>query len=253
MANEAVVQAGVPAPAATGLSQVERVVDTFVAPTKTFTDILRSASWWLPFVLMVLTSVGFVVSVDRQVGFDRVYDNILRESPKQEDRMNQLAPDARAQQVAIAVKFTRIISYTSPVTILAALALYALILWAAFNFGLGATTRYSQVLAVAMYAALPGMLLAILTILTVSFGGNVDAFNINNPVGTNLGYYLPDTSLWLKALLARLDILKLWTLALEVIGMAVIAKKSITQSAVIVGGFWLLVTLISVGYAAMQS
>ena len=38
------------------LSQAERVVDTFVAPRKTFTDIRRSASWWLPFVLMVLSS-----------------------------------------------------------------------------------------------------------------------------------------------------------------------------------------------------
>ena len=37
----------------TGLSQVERVVDTFVAPSKTFTDILRSTSWWLPFLLLV--------------------------------------------------------------------------------------------------------------------------------------------------------------------------------------------------------
>ena len=30
------------------LSQTERVVDTFLAPTKTFADVLRSASWWLP-------------------------------------------------------------------------------------------------------------------------------------------------------------------------------------------------------------
>jgi hypothetical protein len=28
-----------------GLSQVERVVDTFIAPTKTFTDILRNTTW----------------------------------------------------------------------------------------------------------------------------------------------------------------------------------------------------------------
>ena len=33
---------------AAGLSQVERVVDTFIAPSKTITDILRSTSWWLP-------------------------------------------------------------------------------------------------------------------------------------------------------------------------------------------------------------
>jgi hypothetical protein len=253
MSNEAVVNVGEPVPATAGLSQIERVVDTFVAPTKTFKDILRSASWWLPFVLILVTSIGFVVSVDRQVGFDRVYDNILRDSPKAQDQLNQLTPEARAQRVAIAVKFTKGISYASPVVILIVIGIYSLILWAAFNFGLGATTSYPQVFAVVMYAGLPGMLLAILTILTVSFGSNVDAFNINNPVGTNLAYYMPDASLWLKALLGRLDILKLWTLALETLGMAVIAKKSITQSALIVGGFWLLVTVVSVGYAAMQS
>ena len=33
------------------LSQAERVVDTFIAPSKTFTDILRSSSWWLPWLI----------------------------------------------------------------------------------------------------------------------------------------------------------------------------------------------------------
>ena len=36
------------AEASTPLTQVERVVDTFIAPAKTFHDILRSASGWLP-------------------------------------------------------------------------------------------------------------------------------------------------------------------------------------------------------------
>jgi len=253
MSNEAVINVGAPVPAATGLSQVERVVDTFVAPSKTFADILRSASWWLPFALMILTSLGFAISVDREVGFDRVYANILRESPKAEDQLNQLAPDVRAQRISIASKFTKGITFAFPITILLVVAIYSLILWAAFNFGLGATTKYSQVFAVVMYAGLPGILLAILVILTLSFGSNADAFSISNPVGTNLAYYLPDASPGLKALLARLDILKLWTLALETIGMSVIAKKTITQSAVIVVGLWALFTLVGAGYAAMFS
>ena len=43
------------------LSQMERVIDTFVAPSKTFHDILRSASWWLPWLLGVLVTLGFSV------------------------------------------------------------------------------------------------------------------------------------------------------------------------------------------------
>jgi hypothetical protein len=50
-----------------GLSQVERVVDTFIAPTKTFTDILRSTSWWLPFLLAVVVSLGVTYAIDKQV------------------------------------------------------------------------------------------------------------------------------------------------------------------------------------------
>ena len=34
-------------PETQSLSEVERVIDTFVAPSKTFTDIRRNASWWM--------------------------------------------------------------------------------------------------------------------------------------------------------------------------------------------------------------
>ncbi len=51
-----------------GLSQVERVVDTFIAPSKTFTDILRSTSWWLPFLLAVVVSIGVTFAIDKSGG-----------------------------------------------------------------------------------------------------------------------------------------------------------------------------------------
>jgi ABC-type uncharacterized transport system permease subunit len=54
------------------LTQVERVVDTFIAPSKTFTDILRSTSWWLPFVLMLIVTVASTITIDKKIGFDRV-------------------------------------------------------------------------------------------------------------------------------------------------------------------------------------
>ena len=41
--NDAAVVGGLGEP---GLSEVERVVDTFVAPSKTFADIGRSSKWW---------------------------------------------------------------------------------------------------------------------------------------------------------------------------------------------------------------
>ncbi|HEY6377304.1 MAG TPA: YIP1 family protein, partial [Edaphobacter sp.] len=127
-----------------GLSEVERVVDTFIAPSKTFTDILRSASWWLPFLLMVLVTLGTTVVVDKQVGFDRVAENQIHQNPKQEERLANLTPEQRASQMAISAKITRYFTYGAFLLILAFVAIAALLYWASFNFGLGAQTTYGQ-------------------------------------------------------------------------------------------------------------
>jgi hypothetical protein len=233
-------------PTASGLSEIERVVDAFVAPSKTFTDILRSAAWWMPFILLLLFGTASTFVVQREVGFDRVYMNSLHSSPNQEDQINNMPADQKAHAIDLGTKLTTYISYAAPVIVVIFLAIYSLILWAAFNFGLGAQTTFSQVFAVSFYAALPYLVINILIIATVYFGGNAEAYNYKNPVGTNIAYYLPDASGWLKGLLSSFDIIKLWAVLLQVIGMAIIAKKSIAQSAVIVGIFWLIGVIVGV-------
>jgi hypothetical protein len=233
-------------PNASGLSEIERVVDIFVAPSKTFADILRSAAWWMPFILLVLFGTASTFVVQREVGFDRVYMNSLHASPTQEDRINNLPPDQKAHAIDLGTKITTYISYAAPVLVVIILAIYSLILWAAFNFGLGAQTTFGQVFAVSFYAALPYLILNVLIIATVQFGGNAEAYNYKNPVGTNPAYYLPDAAGWLKGLLGAFDIIKLWSVVLQVLGMAIIAKKTITQSAVIVGILWLFGVLLAI-------
>jgi hypothetical protein len=253
MSNEAVMNVGAPVPAATGLSQVERVMNTFVAPSKTFGDILRSSSWWLPFLLLTVFGLATGYVEGKQVGFDRIYENRLAQSPKQQDALNQLPPDQKAARMAMSAKVTAGITYAFPVVLVIIFAIYALMLWGTFNFVLGANTTYSQCFAVAWYAALPFLVRSLLTIVFLYFGGNSESFLQDNPVGTNLGYYLTDAAPWLKALLSALDLVQLWSLALAILGMAIVAKKSIMQSALVVGGFWLLGVLLAVGGAAIAS
>ena len=248
MTNDVAAEAGL-APAITRLSEVERVLDTFVAPSKTFTDILRSASWWLPFVLLVIFSVAVGISVQKDVGFERAYTNQLHNSPSQEDRINQLPPDQKARAIATGGKITEGITFAFPVLLAIGFAIYSLILWAGFNFGLGAQTRFAQVFAVTWYAALPYLLRSILTVITLHFGGNPEAYDYNNPVGTNPAFFLPDAGAGTKALLGSFDLIKLWSLALQVIGMAIIAKKTIAQSAVIVVGWFVLSIAFAAGIA----
>ncbi len=241
-------------PGTPGLSQVERVVDTYVAPSKTFADILRGhTSWWLPFLLLVLGSTAVGLTVQKQVGFERAYLNSLHQSPTQEDRINQMPPDQKAKTLAISAKITAGFTFGFPVVLLLGFALYALIMWAAFNFGLGAQTTFGQVYAVTWYAALPYLVTTLLTIITLCFGNNAEAYDYRNPVGTNLAFYLADAGPAVKALLGSLDIVKLWSLFLQVIGMSIIARKSMGASALIVVGWFVLTVALSAGAAAMFS
>ena len=44
-----------PSPSSTAvappMSEGARIINTFIAPSKTFTDLRRSAAWWAPFLL----------------------------------------------------------------------------------------------------------------------------------------------------------------------------------------------------------
>lgn len=236
-----------------GLSQVERVVDTFVAPSKTFTDILRSASWWLPFVLLVLVTFGTVAVVDRQVGFERVAENQIHQSPKQEESVAALTPEQRATRLRAMAKGYKYSSYGSFLFILAFVAIAALVYWASFNFGLGANTTYGQMFAVWMYASLPKLLMGLLTIVTLMFGNSAESYDMRNPVGTNPAYFMPDASPVVKAALGFFDVIGIWQLILLVIGTAIVAKVSRGKAASVVVGWWVLGLLVSVGIAAFTS
>jgi hypothetical protein len=245
--SDAVVEQG------TGLSEVERVVDVFVAPSKTFTDILRSARWWLPFVVMVLLGLITTVVVDRQVGFARVAENQIHQSPKQEDAFNSLTPEqktARLQGMAKGYKFS---SYASFVFVLIFVAIGALLYWASFNFGLGARTTYGQMFAVWMYASLPRLITGVLAIVLLMAGVNTDSYNLQNPVGTNLAYYMPDAAPWLRTVLSFFDVIGLWVLVLLVIGTAIVAKVQRGKAAIVVIGWWLFGLIVMTGIAVASS
>jgi hypothetical protein len=240
-------------PLGPGLSQVERVVDTFIAPSKTFTDILRSTSWWLPFLLLVLVTLGTTVVVEKQVGWGRVAENQIHDNPKQEEALANLTPEQRASRMQLTASIYRYTSYGSFAFILVFVAIFALIYWASFNFGLGAKTTFGQMFAVCMYASLPRLLTGLLTILTLLFGNSADSYDMKNPVGTNLAYFMPDSGPALKAALSFFDLIGLWQLVLLVIGTAIVAKVSTGKAAAVVVGWWVLGMLISVAIAAATS
>lgn len=236
-----------------GLGEMERVVNVFVAPAKTFTDILRSASWWLPFVLMLLITLGTTVAVDKQVGFARVAENQIHQNPKQEERFNNLTPEQKTAQLQGMEKAYRYSSYGSFLFILVFVAIGGLLYWASFNFGLGTRTTYGQMFAVWMYASLPRLISGLLALVLLMAGVNTDNYNLQNPVGTNLAYYMPDAAPWLRVILSFFDVIGLWVLALLIIGTSIVAKVSRGKAATVVLGWWLVGLIVMTCIAAATS
>ncbi len=45
------------------LSEGARIINTFIAPSKTFTDLRRNASWWGPWLLISIFGLIFIYSI----------------------------------------------------------------------------------------------------------------------------------------------------------------------------------------------
>ena len=241
--TDSVVPAGEP------LSQVERVVDAFVAPSKTFTDILRSTSWWMPFVIMAIVMMAATFAIDKKVTFEAVAQQQMTKTEASAERFQAMPPDQRDHAIKTTAMITRYSNYCGFAIILIFVSLEALVFWASFNFGLGAKTTFGQIFAVIMYAGMPRMFISLLTVVLLYAGVGVDNFDIQNPVGTNIGYFIQDHPA-LRMAGSFFDVFGLWSLVLLVIGMAIISRKSIGQSAAVVVGWWFLGLLLLTGVAA---
>ena len=247
---EAVIQ---PESSAKPLGQGQRVVDVFVAPSKTFTDILRSSSWWFPWLIGLVLSVAVGMAIQQKIGWDKLYDNVLRQtSAAQQEKMEQMPAEQQAKVRGVSIAFTKYAVFLGPILGLVVAVIIAAVLLATLNFGFGARAKFGQLFAAWYYAGLPMAIKWLLAVVTIYAGADPDAFNIKNPVGTNIGYYLPlDMPKWLIALATSIDIFTIWTLILLTIGCSIIGKISRGKAATAVWGWWILIVLVGAGWAAI--
>lgn len=239
------------APPVTGLSETQRVVNSFTAPTTTFRDLRRKATFWGPLIIMIVVSIGFSFAVQQKIGWGQVYENVLSQSPAQAAKIDAL-PNA-ASVKAISAKVTAIVSYVYVIPVLIITAIFALLLWVTVNFGFGGTAKYGQIYAVSFYANLVVEIKYILAIIAIFAGLAPDSFFIKNPLGSNIGYYLgSDTPLWLRSLCTHIDIFEIWALVLTVIGVSIVAKVSRGKAATVVVGWWIIIILIGAAAAALK-
>lgn len=247
MAAAPVLPAPTPPPEPAPLSEGARIIDTFIAPTKTFTDLRRSAAWWAPFLIMIAVAILFAYGIGQKIGYGKAAENVLQTRPKQWDRIQNLKPEERENVMQRAEKQTMVITYIFPLINLILLLIVAGVLLATFKFAANADVSYKVALAIVMYASLPGVLKYLLATVAVFAGLSPDAFNLQNPLATNLGVlFTPTDNPVFYALGSMVDIFVIWTLGLTAIGFTCVSKvKRGTALAIVFG--WYIAFMILVG------
>lgn len=234
-----------------GLSQIERVVDTFIAPTKTFEDIRdKSQSWWLPFVLTIAVAYLFFALVTVKVGWPQVVDNMMNADQKTQERLAQAPPEARANAVKLTLIITQVTVWATPVIAFVATLLGSLVLWGTINFVFGGKSKFWHIVCVWMFAGLPGLIKLFLGTVML-FVTAPDMFNLKNFAPTNLGAFLPtDANKFLMVIATKLDITDIWGMVLLSIGLAIIAKVPRSSGYIAVFGWWFVILLLGLAGAA---
>lgn len=237
-------------PAAEGLTQWQRVADTFMAPSKTFEDIQRgNRSWWLPLIISALAGYLLFAAVSQKIGMQTVVDNQVRLSPKAQERMAQQTPEQRETGNKFALGFTEGLFLGGPLIGLVAVAVLSAVMLGTINFIFGGRAKYSSVFAVYYYAYLPMVVKVLLGIVVIFAGIAPESFNVKNFAPTNLGAFLDpiDTNKALYALATSLDAVTIWFLVLLSIGLATVAGVKRSSGYIAVFGWWVIVVLVGAG------
>jgi hypothetical protein len=241
------------AEATPGLSQWQRIANTFTAPSKTFDDIKRgNKSWWMPFIIIVLVGYLLFAAVNAKIGMATVVENQIKLDPKTEERMAAVPADQRETQMKISEKVTQGVFIANPLLVLAGLAVMTVGLWGTINFVFGGKATYGDVFVVWMYATLPTIVKTLLGVVVIYAGAAAESFNIKNFAPTNPGAFLNpvETNKALYSLASSLDVVTIWSLALLGIGTAIVAGVKRSSGYIAVFGWWAIFVLIGVGWAA---
>ena len=237
-----------------GLTQLQRVTNTFTAPSKTFEDIKRgNKSWWMPWIIMAVVGYLFFAVVVNKVGMQQVVDNQIHLNPSQEEKLEQAPPEQRAMSQKISLYATEGIFAASPLLVLAGLALMSLGLMGTINFGFGGRAKFGSIFSMWMYASLPSIVKTLLGIIVIFAGTAPESFNIKNFAPTNIGAFLnpADTGKVLSALASSIDVVTIWTLVLLSIGTATVAGTKRGSGYMAVFGWWVIFVLIGAGIAVV--
>ena len=242
------------------LGPLSRLTGTLLSPGETFVDVNRKPTWLAPMIIGVITIIASSLFLTWRVHPN--WDEIIRNQVKKRmEKSNQSIPEDQLQQQ---INIGKTIAKFYPIIGAIFMPIIYVVVGGIFALGMmliQAKTTFKKILSVVSWTfAAMGLLGAIVMMASLMVRDeeglrNIDPTQASGIVPTNLAVFLAsDASPVIKAIAGSLDVFSIWTLILLSIGFAAIAgSKKITtgKTATVVFGFWLVLVVVKVGWAAM--
>lgn len=229
------------------MSSAQRILAIFYAPVKTMEDIAREPHYYLCWLVQIAAALFLNWTVLHRIGAETIILQALAKRPN--------APHLTAAQLAQQAHITSMsMMIMSPVMVLLSLVILGGLFYAIEYFFLGQPIRFKPVMSMVTHAMLPMSLYALLCSLVLFLTPDPASLPMSNFLASNPGYFFSasGTSPVLMALLQRLDVFPIWTVALLGLGTAKVSvnvKVSTGMKAAF--GVWILWVLLAVGAAAV--
>jgi hypothetical protein len=232
------------------MSAVGRIVNTFVEPKAAFADIAARPSWLVPMALLVAITVVYMFAFSSRVGWERFMRQQIESSPKTQN----LPAEERERLIVMQAKYagpfgTAMAVIATPVSMLVTAGMLMFI----FTTVLGGAVKFRQALGVTSYASLPH-LVATGAAMLVLYVKDPSDFDLGNPAGFNIGFYLDPHAVpaWLVSLGTSIDVFSLWVILLLATGMSAATRKPWKTSLLGVAAPWAVFVLLKVAWAAIR-
>lgn len=220
-----------------------RPLGVLVSPRATFESIARRPSWVLPFLILLVLFVAVQVLAMQKVDLQAVIRDQL-------ERQNQPVDDAQVAQYA--EMQSKVGPACNVIVFAIGMGVIAAIFWGLANAA-GGEIGFKKSLAVSVHGLMPSAVSSLLTIPVILGRQEIGAAELQHGLlASHLGVLAPeDAPAWVGALLARVDLFTLWSLALLVLGFIVVARLSKGAAIGIVLLAWLFWIGLTVGLSMM--
>lgn len=209
------------------MSELSRLVGVFFEPKKAFADIAQRPRWFVPFLITVVFSAGYLYAFTTHIGWEPYLHRIMDTNA----RVQQLPAEQRQNVFTLYLRILPIFGYVAAIVgVLIPYLLGSAIVVGIIKGLMGVPIRFKQAFASYAYGALPNIIYSALATVVVFVTRNPDDFNPQNGFVSNPAAFMDPltASKFLYTVARYVDVFVIWGVLLTATGLKAAGGKKLS-------------------------